>query len=154
MAATADPAYRLSVDRGTFREIEHTADLGLDLAGPTRAAVLEAAQRGLVRVLFGEDPAVAADGERTVALSEPDPPELLKAWCEAIYRLLEEERFVALETRVESDRPDDFRARVRGAVVPPAERARASELKAVTWHQLRFEPAADGGWAGRVIFDV
>jgi SHS2 domain-containing protein len=32
--------------------------------------------------------------------------------------------------------------------------ASASELKAVTWHQLAFEPAPGGGWRGRVIFDV
>ncbi|HUP20295.1 MAG TPA: archease [Gemmatimonadota bacterium] len=142
------------MDRGTFREIEHTADLGLDLTGPTPAAVLEAVQRGLVRALFGEDPTAVPDEERSVALSERDLPELLKAWCEAIYRLLEEERFVALETRVDSDRPDDFRARVRGTVLPPEEVARASELKAVTWHQLQFAAAADGGWEARVIFDV
>lgn len=154
MAGTDGPPYRLPVERGTFREIEHTADLGLDLAGPSPAAVIEAAQRGLVLVLFGEDPSVAPTADRDVALSEPGFPELLKAWCEAVYRLLEEERFVALETRVESDRPDDFRARIRGAVLPAEEVARASELKAVTWHQLRFEPAEGNGWAARVIFDV
>jgi SHS2 domain-containing protein len=38
--------------------------------------------------------------------------------------------------------------------VPPEVRTAASELKAVTWHQLAFEPASDGGWRARVIFDV
>jgi SHS2 domain-containing protein len=43
---------------------------------------------------------------------------------------------------------------VRGAVLPPEVLVAASELKAVTWHQLAFEPAPDGGWRARVIFDV
>lgn len=141
------------MDRGRFSEIDHTADLGLDLRGATPAAVLEAAQRGLVHVLFGETPDLEPDGERTVELSETDLPELLKAWCEALYRLLEEDGFVTLESAVESADPGEFRAMIRGATPPAETVARASELKAVTWHQLAFERAGDG-WRARVIFDV
>lgn len=141
------------MDRGRYHEIEHTADLGLDLEGPTPAAVLEAAQRGLIHVLFGETPAVQADEGRIVELVEEGRPELLKAWCEALYRLLEEEGFVSIQADVESADPDTFRAVVRGARPPAETVAMASELKAVTWHQLTFD-RADGGWRARVIFDV
>lgn len=142
------------MERGTYAEIDHTADLGLDLQGPDPSAVLEAAQRGLIRALMGEEPDLAPEEERRVELSEPSRPDLLKAWCEQLYRLLEEERFVALETAVESDDPADFRAVVRGIVLPPERVAEASELKAVTYHQLSFERAGEGEWRGRVIFDV
>ena len=140
--------------RGEFREIDHAADLGLDLRGADPGAILEAAQRGLVELLFGEPPTVEPAVERVVELEEAGYPELLKAWCERLYRLLEEESFLPLETRVEESDPARFRARVRGAILPPEVRAAASELKAVTWHQLAFEPAAGGGWRARVIFDV
>lgn len=139
--------------RGRYREIEHTADLGLDLEGPTPAAVLEAAQRGLIHVLFGEAPELRIEEERTVELAEKDRPELLKAWCEALYRLLEEDGFVAIESAVESAEAGAFRALVRGARPPAEAVAKASELKAVTWHQLAFH-RADRGWRARVIFDV
>jgi SHS2 domain-containing protein len=92
--------------------------------------------------------------EREVRLKETGYPELLKAWCERLYRLLEEESFLPLETRVVDSGPSSFRARLRGAILPPEVRTAASELKAVTWHQLAFEPAPDGGWRARVIFDV
>lgn len=141
------------MDRGRYEEIEHTADLGLDLEGSTPAAVLEAAQRGLLHVLFGEMPDLRADEERIVELAEGDRPELLKAWCEALYRLLEEEGFVTIEADVERADPDAFRAVVRGVRPPAATVAAASELKAVTWHQLAFH-RADDGWRARVIFDV
>lgn len=139
--------------RGRYTEIDHTADSGLDLRGSSPAAVLEAAQRGLMHVLFGDVPDLDPDEERIVELSEPDRPDLLKAWCEAVYRLLEEEGFVALESDVTSADPDAFRATLRGATPSAETVARASELKAVTWHQLAFEPS-DGGWRARVIFDV
>ena len=143
-----------SMRRGAFREIDHAADLGLDLEGPDPGAILEAAQRGLVQILFGETPQVEPAAEREVRLAEAGHPELLKAWCERLYRLLEEESFLPLETRVEEPDPTAFRARLRGAFLPPEILAGASELKAVTWHQLAFEPAPEGGWRARVIFDV
>lgn len=140
--------------RGEFREIDHAADLGLDLEGSDPGAILEAAQRGLVQLLFGEPPRAEPAVERQVHLTEAGYPELLKAWCERLYRLLEEESFLPLETRVEESDPASFRARVRGAILPAGTLAGASELKAVTWHQLAFEPAPEGGWRARVIFDV
>lgn len=141
------------MERGRFSEIDHTADLGLDLEGPTPEAVLEAALRGLIHVLFGEDPGLEPEEERRVELDAPDRPELLKAWCERLYRFLEEEGFVPIEAEIESAGPDRLRAVVRGASPPRDRVVRASELKAVTYHQLEFEPAGDG-WRARVIFDV
>ena len=140
--------------RGEFREIDHAADLGLELRGSDPGAILEAAQRGLVQLLFGESPRVEPAAEREVRLEEAGYPELLKAWCERLYRLLEEDSFLPVETRVVASDPSSFRARLRGAVLPPEVRTAASELKAVTWHQLAFERAPDGGWRARVIFDV
>lgn len=140
--------------RGEFREIDHAADLGLDLRGPDPGAVLEAAQRGLVQLLFGEPPPLEPLELREVRLEEPGYPELLKAWCESLYRLLEQDSFLPIATRVEAPDPASFRACVSGAVLAPAERIAASELKAVTWHQLAFAPDPGGGWRARVIFDV
>jgi SHS2 domain-containing protein len=141
------------VERGAFEEIDHTADLGLDLEGPTPEAILEAAQRGLIQLLFGGTPDLVADEVRRVAISAPDLPELLKRWCERVYGLLESEGFVALASEVGSADPRACEAILHGAVPPRDRVASASELKGVTYHQLAFEPAGDG-WRARVIFDV
>lgn len=143
------------MNRGMFLEIDHAADLGLDLSGPDPGAVLEAAQRGLVRVLFGETPDVEPADVRTVELVADSYPELLKAWLERLYRMIEEEAFVPVDVAIERVGPRGLRARVRGGRVEPETRAAASELKAVTWHQLAFEPGPGGkGWRARVILDV
>ena len=143
--------------RGEFSEIDHAADLGLDLAGPDPGAIFEAAQRGLVQVLFGETPALRPDDEREVEIQADGYPELLKTWCERLYRMIEDDGFVPLETRVEEHGPAHLSARVRGASAPRGLLASASELKAVTWHQLAFERVGKGeraAWRARVIFDV
>lgn len=139
--------------RGEFREIDHPADLGLDLTGADPGAVLEAAQRGLVQLLFGETPDLPVEEERTIRLPAEGYPDLLKNWCERLYRMIEEDAFVPLESCIDEVSPGGMRARVRGARVSRDTLAAASELKAVTWHQLAFEPDP-GGWRGRVIFDV
>ncbi len=141
------------MERGEFAELDHTADLGLDLRGPSPGAVLEAAQRGLIQLLVGWTEDLGPTASRSVELSAATLPELLKAWCEELYRLLEERRFVALEARIVDPGPRTFRAELRGALVPPARLRAASELKGVTYHQLRFE-AVDDGWRARVVFDV
>ena len=142
------------MSRGEFREIDHPADLGLDLSGPDVASVLEAAQRGLVEVLFGGPPALVPEEERAVSVAADGGPELLKAWCERLYRMIEEDRFVPLESAVDEASATGARARLRGARAPRDVLAAASELKAVTWHQLALAPDPSGRWRGRVIFDV
>lgn len=142
------------MDRGTFAEIDHTADIGLDLEGTTPEAILEAAQRGLIQLLFADLPELAADEEKRISIEATDLPGLLKTWCETLYRLIEEEGFVALDSDVQKADPAGCRALVRGTVLPRERIASASELKAVTYHQLAFEPTSDGNWRARVIFDV
>lgn len=140
--------------RGEFVEIDHTADLGLDLSGPSPEAVLEAALRGLVHVLFGGDPPrIDPREERLVEISAQSWPDLLKAWLEALYRLLEEEGFVPLGARFESVNPAGLKAVVTGAQPPRETITGASELKAVTYHELSFASQADH-WRARVILDV
>lgn len=142
------------MERGTFAEIDHTADIGLDLEGTTPEAILEAAQRGLTRLLLADVSDLVTDQEKRISIEATDLPGLLKVWCETLYRLLEEEGFVALESEVQKADPKACRTIVRGTVLPRERVASASELKAVTYHQLAFEPTGDGNWRARVIFDV
>lgn len=142
---------------GKFVEIDHTADVGLDLEGTSPAEVLEAAQRGLTCLLMADTSDLVSDAERAVVVTADGYPDLLKAWCEELYRLLEEESFVALESQVSSVDAEGCVGLVKGASVSAERLAEASELKAVTYHQLAFERDETAGnelWRARVIFDV
>jgi SHS2 domain-containing protein len=145
------------VTPGRFVEIDHTADVGLDLDGACPGEVLEAAQRGLTCLLMADTSDLVSDAERTVVVTGDGYPELLKAWCEELYRLLEEEGFVALESQVSSVDAEGCVGLVKGVSLPAQRLAQASELKAVTYHQLAFGPDEAAGselWRARVIFDV
>lgn len=147
------------MERGSFVEIDHTADMGLDLSGPSPAAILEAAQRGLIELLLGDISDLVSDAERGIEISAADHPTLLKAWCERLYRLLEDDGFVALATHVACADPTRFRAVIDGTRPSARRVAEAAELKAVTYHELAFGPgdpnqANSCRWHARVIFDV
>jgi SHS2 domain-containing protein len=145
------------VTPGKFVEIDHTADVGLDLEGESPAEVLEAAQRGLTCLLMADTSDLVSDTERVVVAIADDYPDLLKTWCEELYRLLEEESFVVLESRISAVDPKRCVGLVKGVSVSAGRLAEASELKAVTYHQLAFDrdvAAVNELWRARVIFDV
>ena len=144
--------------RGEFRELDHTADVGLELRGESPADLLSAALRGLMSQVLGTIDDLEPTETRTIELSAEDYPSLLKSWCERLYRLFETEGFVALDSDVDEIDPLSFRARVRGVMPVPERLAEATEIKAVTYHMLEFELVDEGEgrqwWRGRVVFDV
>lgn len=154
-----DPLPTSGPPRGvTF--LDHTADVGLEARGGSKEEVLRAAARGLIVLLEGDEERAGAHGsaaeggpeprERRITLEAGTLPELLRAWLRELLWLHEvdglayrDARFTVLETgRLE--------ALVRCV---PAAREPVREIKGVTLHGLRAEPAGEGWWA-RVIFDV
>jgi SHS2 domain-containing protein len=140
--------------------LEHTADVGLEIVATdlpqlfTRAA-LGAMWLALERDGEGEGPEI-----RSVALSEPDLPALLRSWLRTLLYWQETDGFVVAEARVvlvpepSGSAPDGralgLRAQVEGCIDegPPVR-----EIKGVTYHGLVLERRGVE-WFGRVIFDV
>ena len=128
----------------TYRWVEHTAELGLEVEARTQELVLVEAMQALAELLDG------APGEREtreISLERADPPALLVAWLEELLFLADTAGFVPAEAEL------DLRARALHAVV----RGRVTEprplVKAVTYHDLVFEPAGEG-WRAKVVLDV
>lgn len=138
-------------------ELEHTADVGfrVEAEGPER--LFELAAEGLVGALGLEVPPEAGEGAdapaERVEITSPDRERLLVAW---LRRLLDRAMAEGVVPRVaveaidlEGDRPA-LSARVRWL---PAASDPIREIKGVTYHGLRVEPA-DGGWHASVVLDV
>ena len=128
----------------TYRWVEHTAELGLEVEARTQELVLVEAMQALAELLDG------APGEREtreISLERADLPALLVAWLEELLFLADTAGFVPTEAEL------DLRARALHAVV----RGRVTEprplVKAVTYHDLVFEPAGEG-WRAKVVLDV
>lgn len=147
-------------------EIEHTADLGMEVEAASLAELFRRAAAGMMALVRDRDGDRAAAPDRAPDGSSPRPDAavrliefdredvdlagLLVRWLRELLYLQEVEGFVYGEAEFERLDASGLRARVRPAPNPaPAIR----ELKGVTYHGLEVG-CRDGAWRARVIFDI
>jgi SHS2 domain-containing protein len=141
--------------------LDHTADVGLDVVAPTLAELFIRAAAGMACLIHGADggaaaasadvpPAGAPPQERSLTLSADDLPALLRAWLRELLHWHEAEGLAVRGVRFDTLTPTGLEATV--TLAPDTEEP-MREIKGVTLHGLAVEHR-DGGWAGRVIFDV
>jgi SHS2 domain-containing protein len=129
----------------SYRWIDHTAELGLELEAPSRDGIFAEGFAAMTELLgAGAEPGGEA-AHAEVALEGTDGAALLADWLAELALLAETEGLVpqALDSMEVSETA--LRATVRGR------RAAVDHLvKAVTYHGLVLEP----GWRASVVFDV
>jgi len=131
------------------RPLEHTADLAVELWAPDEPALLVEGARALVELLT-EGTEVRGTAERTVELSAIDPEDRLVRWLSEVLYLATVEGFLVDDARLELSE-SGLRGTVRGQ--PDAAALLRTEIKAVTYHDLRLE-RGPAGVRARVVFDV
>ncbi len=160
MKLPARPTHRSTVPPGVLF-LDHTADVGLEVAAPTLAELFTRAAAGMACLIHGEEAITdtvaptphargASTSERHLTLSADDLPALLRAWLREILGWHEAEGLAVRTARFSALAPTGLEATV---VVSPDTEEPIREIKGVTLHGLAVEPAGDG-WTGRVIFDV
>lgn len=138
--------------RGRFREIEHTADLGIEAEGDSPAELFTAAAAGFYALIA--DPS-GIEARRTISVSATggDWEELLHAWLSELLAEFNIKGFIGINYDISNIEPQRVNARVEGEPLDLKRHRFHTEIKAVTYHQLRVWQ--DGGkWRARVIFDV
>jgi SHS2 domain-containing protein len=144
--------------------LDHTADVGLEVVAPTLPELFLRGAKGAMWLVLerdaGADGAPAHPEPRILELAEESPEALFRAWLRALLLWEEMEEFVAADATLSlfptpaCGPPDglgiNLKARVEG-IVDRGPRVR--EIKGVTLHGLTVKEV-DGGWYGRVIFDV
>jgi SHS2 domain-containing protein len=129
----------------SYRWVDHTAEVELEIESDSERGVLEEALCALAELL-GIDR--AADELRSVAVHAADRPALLAAWIEELAFLAESEGFVATRVHEMNLTANDVLATVAGVIDEPP-----PLVKAVTYHRLSFE-SSDGRYLARVVLDV
>jgi SHS2 domain-containing protein len=138
-------------DTTLFREFEHTGDLGIELAAPTRAELFRRAAIALASLLV-ETASITAIEQREVTVEAAVDLDLMHDLLTELLALFTVEGFIWGEASVEeADRT--LRVTLRGEPFDPARHVFRGEIKAVTYHQLAVENSPDG-WHSRVVFDV
>jgi SHS2 domain-containing protein len=135
-----------------FETFDHTADLGLRIRAADVNSLFAEAGRALLSVIVSDPDSVKSREELTLHVAGGDIEYLFVDWLDELLFLIESKHFLAsvFETVV-----DDvgLSATVRGETCDPARHALAHEVKAVTYHGLTVEQAADG-WRAEVILDI
>jgi SHS2 domain-containing protein len=131
---------------------EHTADIGLSARADTLGELLEALGDALCDVMFRRD-AVTPDDTRQITLKAEDPEGLAVDFLTELMSLAQTDRYMIWRVRVVSCAPTAVSADVDGEPYDPKRHEFRSEVKAVTYHQLKIA-LEDGRWVARVILDL
>jgi SHS2 domain-containing protein len=131
-----------------FELLEHTADLGVRARGPSLEAVFEQATLGLAEVLGAWRP---GPGEAVaLAVGAADAAGVLVDWLGEVLWLHESRDAGIAGVRVDRAGEAGAAGRVTLAGHGPFD---GTQVKAVTYHQLRVVPDG-GGWLAEVYLDV
>lgn len=136
----------ISPNRG-HREVEHTADWGLEVWAPDLAGLLEEAARGMFE-LMGVVVSEEDRCHRELEITADDGEQLLVSFLEELLFLTESEN-IAVDAFLLKLVGDSVLARLEGGTIV----SREKEIKAVTFHNLEIVET-ERGLETRIIFDV
>lgn len=135
-----------------FREIEHTADLGIEVEADTSTALFHCAGLALFSLMVNAEN-VQQQEERSVAVQAENWEELFHDWLSHLLREFLQDGFIAASITIEEINPTHLSARLTGEKLDYERHEFETEIKAVTYHQLAVTQE-NGRWRARVIFDV
>ena len=136
-----------------YRQLDHTADLALQIWAPTEAEMLSMGARAVVAILTDEAE-ISDDDVREFAVDAIDSEDRLVQWLNDIIvaAIIDGFLFAKVDAlELDGDQPARLRARIRGQA--DARERIVTELKSVTYHDLQL--TATGTRAEcRVVIDV
>ena len=133
----------------SFRWVEHTAELGLELLAPTRERIFEEGFAALAELLGEGAEAGGDEASQRVEIEASDGATLLADWLAELAFLAETRGLVPVALAELDVAEASLRATVRGRLAHPDHL-----VKAVTYHGLSLAADSAGHWRGTVVFDV
>lgn len=141
-----------AAERSGYRLLDHTADMGIVVFGPTVKALYEAAAKALADFLV-EGPAPEQGRRLSLEIEGEDRADLMVNWLREILYLWAAKSLWLLETTVEHITSKRLSATVRVASYDPTRQGIKTDIKAVTYHRIQVRRTTVG-WEATVIFDV
>jgi SHS2 domain-containing protein len=135
-----------------YELVDHTADIGVRLWGPTAEEVFEQAALALFSLVC--DPLHVGSLETVEIELEAEAMDLLlAAWLNELLYVFEARRLVLTQFDIDELTERTLRARVTGEPLDTTRHVMCGGVKAATLHELTLEKR-DGGWEGFVLLDV
>lgn len=133
-----------------FTEFEHTGDVGIELAAPSRLELFRRAVIAMAHLMVATEKIRAVESRTVTAIADNDADLMHDLLAEALNVFLVD-GFVWTDASID-ERDGELSARLVGEPYDPARHEFRGEIKAVTYHQLEVARAGED-WRARVIFD-
>jgi SHS2 domain-containing protein len=135
-----------------FREIEHTADLGIEVEADTPGELFRCAGLALFSLMVSLE-GVKAREVREESVGAENWENLLHDWLSRLLQRFLQDGFIAATITILDIDASHVHARLTGEKLDYERHDFKTEIKAVTYHQLSVTCENDH-WRARVIFDV
>jgi SHS2 domain-containing protein len=134
--------------RSGYRQIDHTADLALELWAPSEEELLRVAARAIVELLT-DGARIPASDRRRVHIAAVDAEDRLVQWLNEVIVAAMVDGFLVADADITLE-PTGLEAEIRGQA--DAAHRVVTELKSATYHDLAI--TCDDGWRAQVVIDV
>jgi SHS2 domain-containing protein len=138
-------------DSEIFRELEHTADLGIEVQAGSRPEMFRRAAVAIARLMVITE-AVRGIESRELWIPGCDDADLMHDLLSRLLQTFMIDNFIWSDVSVDEG-PGGLKIALHGERFDPARHEFRREIKAVTYHELSIRNAG-GRWIARVIFDV
>jgi SHS2 domain-containing protein len=135
-----------------FREIEHTADLGIEVEADTLADLFRCAGLALFSLMVNLENVQPCE-EKFISIQAENWEELFHDWLSRLLREFLQDGFIAVAVEMKEIDSMHLEARLTGEKLDYDRHEFETEIKAVTYHQFAVMQENDR-WRARVIFDV
>ena len=139
-----------------FEFIDHTADAGIKAWGATLTELFENAAIGMFAVIAGEEyKAQGSKIEKKIEISKntDNLEEILVSWLSELLYIFNREKIYFNNFKISSLNNSGIKAEASGVNIDLYQSDLYTEIKAVTFHNLKIEETADG-FNCTIIFDV
>nr|MBU1327668.1 archease [Candidatus Omnitrophota bacterium] len=140
----------------SFEFINHTADVGIKAWGATLTELFENAAIGMFAVIAGERyKAQGSKIEKKIEISKntDNLEEILVSWLSELLYIFNREKIYFNNFKISSLNNSGIKAEANGVNIDLYQSDLYTEIKAVTFHNLKIEETADG-FSCTIIFDV
>ncbi len=144
--------YSSGMAEPTFREIDHTADIGIEVEADTPSELFQCAGMALFSLMV-QPRGIEAREVREGTVHAEGWEQLFHDWLSYLLRQFLQDGFIAATIAIAAIDEHHIHARLIGEKLDYDRHEFETEIKAVTYHQLSVtcEP---GRCRARVIFDV
>jgi SHS2 domain-containing protein len=135
-----------------FEILDHTADIGIIVYGEDLKALFENAGEAFFHIIT-DLRKVRRRIERRIEIRRESLDRLMVDWLTELLYLHDVEYLLFKGFKVESVGENGLKAKVKGEPFQEGVHVIKTEVKAVTYHQIRVNQE-DGGWKAQIIFDL